>query len=69
MYQSPYPQHTPAAEEAARQKAGLFRAGKVAAWVWVVLTIGTIALIAICCGLCVLGGALGVVLPAPSPTP
>ncbi|TDC28354.1 hypothetical protein E1166_30605, partial [Micromonospora sp. KC213] len=61
------PQHYPHAQaEADRQRAGFFRAGKVAAWVWVVATVVPILLIVLCCGLCMAGGFLGAVLPSPS---
>jgi hypothetical protein len=44
-----YPPQPPSAAE--REKAGLFRAGKVALWVWIAVTLAPILLI----GLCLLG--------------
>ncbi|MFG3715840.1 hypothetical protein [Micromonospora sp. NPDC047730] len=59
-----YPNHPQ--YEAERQRAGFFRAGKVAAWVWVAVTVIPLVLILVCCGLCLAGGTLGAVIPAPS---
>ncbi|RLK22676.1 hypothetical protein DER29_0515 [Micromonospora sp. M71_S20] len=67
MYPPPSP-YDPRAE-AERQKAGLFKAGKVAAWVWVSLTVAAVVIVVGCCGLCLFGGVLGVVMPTGTPTP
>lgn len=64
--QRPY---QPAPSDVDRQRAGFFRAGKVAAWVWVVVTVAPIVLVVGCCGLCMFTGVLGSALPDPTPTP
>lgn len=50
------------------EKAGLFKAGKVALWIWVVLALIPVVAIIACCGLCGLGGIIGSVNPSPTPT-
>lgn len=59
-----HPQRGPAEQE----KAGLFRAGKVAIWVWVALSLIPIVLILACCGFCGLGSVIGAADPSPTPS-
>jgi hypothetical protein len=61
-----YPPQPPSAAE--HEKAGLFRAGKVALWVWIAVTLAPILLI----GLCLLGcftGMFGLVGAVATNTP
>lgn len=58
----------PPNDDKERAKTGLFRAGQVAVWVWVVLTILIILVPIACCGFCGLGGLVGAASD-PSTTP
>lgn len=49
-------------DDTQRAKTGLFRAGQVAVWVWVVFGILGVLLLLVpiaCCGFCGLGGLIG----------
>lgn len=60
---------SPDYKEVESERAGLFRAGKVAIWVWVVLALVPVVVIVACCVLCSVGGIVGSVLPTATPTP
>lgn len=66
-YQSGWPPYQP--PQVDQEKAGLFKAGKVALWVWIVITVVPILFIVGCCVACWGAGLLGSVMPAPSQTP
>jgi hypothetical protein len=55
----PYGQYQQQAAPAEQEKAGLFRAGKVALWVWVVVTLAPILIIGLCCAACFATGMAG----------
>lgn len=67
---NPYPRD-PYHEEA-RRKAGLFRAGEAAIWVWVALAALPIICVILCCVFCgwssIVGGIMNGVHPTPTPT-
>ncbi|WP_328850250.1 hypothetical protein OG994_16590 [Micromonospora globbae] len=62
-----HPQPVPSTPDQ-QARAGLFRAGQVALWVWIVLSLIPILLILACCGLCGFGSVIGAVTPTPSPS-
>ena len=69
MTYGPHPQSGPH-HETEKEIAGLFRAGKVAVWVWIVLALTPVAIFVACCGLCGFGGVAASVFgvtPTPSP--
>lgn len=49
------PPWQPPPRQSDEEKAGLFKAGKVAIWMWIALTAVVIAIPIVCCGLCGLG--------------
>lgn len=59
----------PQSSDVDQQKAGLLRAGKAAIWVWIALSLVPVVVIVGCLGLCLMGGLIGAVAPAPTPTP
>lgn len=65
----PQPYHGPTTEAPdQRARAGFFRAGQVAIWVWLVLALLPVLLVIACCGLCGVGG-IGALIVTPSPSP
>lgn len=38
---------------------GVRTAGTLALWVWIVITVGPVLLLVVCCGLCAFGGIVG----------
>lgn len=57
------------AQQAEQEKAGLFKAGKIALWVWIVLAVAPVVAVLGCCGLCMVSGVLGAATPTTTPTP
>lgn len=49
------PQHNPNVDH---EKAGLFRAGKIALWIWIVAAVVPLIAIVLCCALCGFGSIL-----------
>lgn len=68
-YQPPPPWPPQQPRQVDEEKAGLFKAGKIAIWMWVALTIVIIAIPIVCCGFCGLGSVIGAATPDPTPYP
>lgn len=67
-YGRPHPEYGPPNDDKERAKTGLFRAGQVAVWMWIVLTILIILVPIACCGFCGLGGLInGAADPSTTP--
>lgn len=73
-YAGPQPQHpppyaSPLHAQVDGEKAGLLRAGKVALWVWIAITVAAIAVPVLCCLGCFAAGIIGAPGASATPTP